>query len=179
MALFQCRAPGVEVSGAAVRAVVEGLGSFGARAEVILAEHGIVDPQPERWFPQQAWLCAFRQIAGDVGQGMLERIGWTIHETAEWPDWVDSVEKALATIDVAYHLSHRGGDIGHYRYRSTGPREGVMVCDNPYPPAFDLGVIRAVVRRFAPPDATPHVWRDESRPGRDDGADCCTYLVRW
>lgn len=179
MAQFKALAEGVEVNGAAVIAVVNGLGSFRDRAESILGLHGIVDPRPGHWYPQQAWLNAFRTISETIGRGMLERIGHAIPESAVWPEAIDSVEAGLASIDVAYHMNHRGGEIGHYRYEPTGSRAGRMVCDNPYPSAFDQGIITAIVRRFAPPGSSPSVRLDESLPGRDDGAESCTYLVRW
>ena len=62
----------------------------------ILAEHGIANPQPGHWYPQQAWLDAFKAIAEKIGAGTLLAIGKTIPENAQWPPHVDTIEKALA-----------------------------------------------------------------------------------
>ena len=85
----------------------------------------------------------------------------------------------MASIDVAYHMNHRGGDIGSYRFESTGPKSGKMICRNPYPSDLDQGIVYAVARRFAPKGAFPLVKLDETAPSRKRGADACTFLIAW
>jgi len=179
MAQFQAFAPGVEVSGAAVLSVVEGMGGFRVMALQILAQHGIIHPQSGKWYSQQAWLDAFRQIAERVGPATLRAIGNKIPETALWPPNITTVEDALESIDVAYHMNHRGGEIGHYHFQKTGERSGKVVCHNPYPCNFDLGIIEATAKRFVPPGITPSVRHDNTQPCRQKGDDSCTYVVTW
>jgi len=168
----------VRVSGSAVLAIVEGMGANKTTALRILKENGIVDPQREKWYPQQAWLDAFRRIAEHIGQETLRAIGEKIPGTALWPPTISDVGEALASIDVAYHMNHFGGEIGHYRFERTGERSGRMVCDNPYPCAFDFGIVRATARRFAPNGVIPIVKHD-AHGCRQKGGDSCTYLVSW
>jgi hypothetical protein len=179
MAQFKAFVEGVEVNGETVLSVVNGLGAYEDVGRKILAAHGIDDPQPGRWYPQQAWLDAFRAIAGRLGPGALRSIGKAIPASAQWPPEVDSIEKALQSIDVAYHINHRGGEIGYYHYEPVNFRSGKMVCRNPYPSEFDQGIVEAVVRRFAPEGAFPVVRLDEQAPTRKNGADACTYWVSW
>ncbi len=179
MTQFKAFAPGVEVNGETVLAFINGMGPFRNTGLEILAQHGIRDPQPGAWYPQQAWLDAFRQVAEKMGPGTLLAIGKSIPEAAQWPPQVDTLEKALASIDVAYHLNHRGGEIGHYAFESTGPRSARVTCQNPYPSDFDLGIVSAVARRFAPPGKFPAVKLDETAPTRKKGAEACTYLITW
>lgn len=80
---------------------------------------------------------------------------------------------------MAYHLNHRGGEIGSYKYQSTGPKSGKLVCHNPYPSDFDQGIITAAARKFAPPGVFPAVKLDETAPTRKKGADACTFLITW
>jgi hypothetical protein len=179
MAQFKAFASGVEVKGAAVVAVVKGMGAYEASARRLLADANIVDLQEERWYPQQAWLSVFRTIAEKLGPATLRLIGTKITETALWPPTVNSVEAALASIDIAYQMNHRGGDIGHYRFDKTGKKSGVVVCQNPYPCDFDLGIIEATVKRFSPDGVHPQVIHDAAKPCRKKGDASCTYQVLW
>ncbi|MDM8000635.1 MAG: hypothetical protein QUS33_11775 [Dehalococcoidia bacterium] len=179
MAQFMAMAPGVEVCGAAVLSVVEGMDLARSMALRILKAHGISDPTKESWHAQQAWLDAFKEIAENVGPATLRRIGTMIPQTALWPPTVRTVADALASIDVAYHMNHRGGEIGHYAFQRTGERSGKMVCGNPYPCEFDLGIVEATARKFAPPGVPVFVKHDDLEPCRKNGADSCTYWITW
>jgi hypothetical protein len=149
-------------------------------ARKLLADHGMTDPQPGRWYAQQAWLDVFKAIALKIGDRSLTAIGRKIPENAQWPPTVDTLEKALASIDVAYHMNHRGGEIGSYRFEMTGARSGRMVCNNPYPCAFDRGLVTAVGARFKPADvAAVLVRHDDTQPCRAKSADACTYRIQW
>jgi hypothetical protein len=180
MAQFQAFAEGVEVNGETVLSVLNGMLGSREIARGILAKHGIADPQPGQWYPQQAWLDAFKDIADQVGVTALLEIGKTIPESAQWPPGTDSIEKAMALIDVAYHMNHRGGEIGHYQFKDRGDRAGAMICHNPYPCNFDWGLVGAVANKFKPKDvAVVSVKHDDSQPCREKGGDACTFLIRW
>ena len=180
MAQFKAFAPGVEVNGETVFSVVAGLGGFEAVARKILADNGIVDPQLANWYPQQAWLDSFRAIATKVGPTVLFSIGKAIPDHALWPPRITDLDNALPSIDIAYHMNHRGGDIGIYVYERTGPRTARMVCRNPYPCEFDRGIVTSVARRFKPQDAAVvDVTHDMTGPCRNNGDDSCRYVVTW
>ncbi len=176
---FKALAPGVEVNSAAVLSVVEGMGVFRRMALKILTAHGIVSLDKGIWYSQQAWLDSFKEIADRTGAATLRNIGKKIPETALWPSEVDSIETALASIDVAYHMNHRGGEIGHYTFELIRPGSGQMFCSNPYPCPFDLGIIEATAWRFAPENIHPFVKHDLSLPCRRKGSSSCTYLISW
>lgn len=184
----------VEVNGQTVLSVVDGIGVFKDRAYDILKRHGIENIEPEKWYPQQSWLDAFKEIADSTGEFTLNSIGKKIPENAEFPPEIDDIEKALAAIDVAFHINHRingkvmfnpeTGEmlegIGHYHFEKTGDNEARMVCDNAYPSDFDRGIIEAMARKFKPADsAFVSVRLDKTRPTRKEGADSCTFLVSW
>jgi len=191
MTQFVAFRPDVEVYGAVVLSVVDGMGDFTRKALKILGQHGIKNPQADQWYPQQSWLDAFKTIAEKIGPLTLFAIGKRIPEHAEWPPGIDTFEKALAGTDIAYHLSHRingqvlfnseTGEmtegIGHYRFTGlTGPTSAEMVCDNPYPSEFDRGILTTLCRRFK---AGLEVRLDKTRPTRTEGADSCTYVIEW
>ena len=176
---FQAASSQVEVNGETVLAIVAGMTFGAARAQRVLAGHGIIDPRPGVWYKQQAWLNAFQEIANTLGPNTLFSIGQKIPEQAQFPPSIDTLEKALAAIDVAYQMNHRGGPIGSYRYEPNGPRAARVVCDNPYPSDFDRGIVASVAVRFKPEGAQVTVELDPTRPTRKKGGETCTFLVTW
>ena len=179
MAQFRAFSPGVLVNGQTVLSVVKGMGAFAKTGSDILAKHGIATPDPAGWYPQQAWLDAFDEISKRIGARTLAQIGQSIPQSAKFPPGIDSVEKGLALLDTAYHMNHRGGEIGHYKFTKTGDRTGVMECGNPYPCDFDLGLVQSMAKRFAPPGVIVKVTHDATRPCRAKAGDSCTYLISW
>jgi hypothetical protein len=172
--------PCIEVSGEALQAMVSGI-SYAAPdlGKKILTAHGIAAPQPGRWYPQRAWLNAFHEIASTLGPNTLFVIGHTIPAMARFPPRIHSIQRALSAIDEAYHMNHRGGEIGSYAFEPTGPGAGRVVCRNPYPSDFDRGIIQGVAERFRSPENRISVHLDYGAPTRKSGADSCTFLVTW
>ncbi len=180
MTQFVGFAPAVQVNGETVLAVVDGMGVAKEKALAILADNNIHSPNWDMWYLQQNWLNAFKDISETLGPDTLHAIGLKIPENAKFPKEIDTIEKALRAIDVAYHMNHRNGEIGTYGFQSTGPRSAKMVCRNPYPCAFDRGIIEAMARRFQPANSPAvSVRHDDSAPCRQEGADSCAYLVQW
>jgi hypothetical protein len=179
MVMFKANSPEAQVNGQTVLSVVDGMGTFKAQALAILKDNGIDNPQPDKWYSQQAWLNAFKAISDKIGPNTLFIIGKKIPENAQFPPGINTVETGLSAIDVAYHMNNRGGEIGHYNFQGTGPRNAKMCCDNPFPCDFDRGIITAMTTRFAPKDAVPKIQHDDSQPCRKKGAASCTYLISW
>ena len=179
MAQFEAFAPEVEVNGETVLTIVKAFPEFmQIYAIKILSENGIHNPRADKWYSQQAWLKAFKQISERYGAHTLYRIGKAIPENAQFPTEIDSIEKALASIDIAYNMNHRNGDIGFYKVVShdSTERKIVMHCKNPYPCDFDKGIITAMARKFNP-DAT--VELDTHKPSRKDGANDSWYIISY
>lgn len=144
------------------------------RAESILADNGIEDLDPEAWYPQEAWLASFEEIEEEIGTNTLKKIGKAIPKNAEWPPGVDTVVGGLESIDEAYHMNHRGGEIGYYEAETLDDGTVEVCCHNPYPCAFDQGILDGVVREFA----NKHVSITEvSDDCRSNGGDECVYRV--
>lgn len=178
MALYKAYDKNVEVNGQTIRTVIDGM-SIESKAKKYLEDEGIEDPKTDEWYPQQSWLDAFKKIAEDIGDATLKRIGKKIPKNADWPPGVDTVEKALNSIDEAYHMNHRGGKIGHYDFEKTGEGSGKMVCDDPYPDAFDEGIIEQTTKDFADNKLAVSVEIDNSKPTRAGGAESTTYQINW
>jgi hypothetical protein len=176
MAQYKAFEPQVEVNGETVLSVVDGMGAYRSVGEKILKTHGIESPTPGQWYSQQAWLDAFKTIADRVGDSTLYEIGKKIPANAKFPPEVDSPEKALAAIDMAYHMNHRNGKIGNYSFQQTGPRSGKMTCDNPYPTEFDRGIIEAMAGKFSD---VVDVALDQAASTRSSGGEADVYVINW
>jgi hypothetical protein len=196
---FKAFEKGIEVNGQTVYAFVDGMGDFKSLGEQYMSGVGIGTMKGGKWifdingwYPQQAWLDAFATIAGEVGDGVLYKIGRAIPSNAQFPSGVVDMYSAIRAIDIAYHINHRkNGEgclydaetetvregIGHYGYEQMPGRNFILsVSHNPYPCAFDRGIITAMAQRF---DTKAIVIHDDSKPCRKNGAETCSYLVSW
>ena len=182
-----------EVNGQTILSVIDGMRGFETSARKILFENGIEDPMPDRWYSQQAWLNAFKQIALKIGDVILINIGKRIPDNARWPEHIDSIRSALESIDIAYHLNHRIGEnilfdekkgtvlsgIGNYTYEEISDNSVKMICNNPYPCSFDKGILKAVALKFKPLGYTV-LFKEHVADGcRKRGSDTCTYYISW
>lgn len=194
MAQFKAFATGVEVNGQTVLSIIDGMSAistFKTMAKNILLSKGIVDPKPDKWYPQQAWLDAFKEISVKIGAQTLCEIGRKIPENAEWPPSVNSIETALASIDVAYHMNHRiNGQImfnpangkmlegiGHYGFEIINAKKIQMICKNPYASDFDRGIIEAAAKKFKPAGVFVSVKVTDDQ--RKNGGESSTYTIEW
>ncbi|WP_185156175.1 hypothetical protein, partial [Fulvivirga kasyanovii] len=140
--------------------------------------HGISDPKPGQWYSQQAWLDSFKEISEKYGNHTLFEIGKAIPKNAKFPPEIDNIEKALSSIDIAYHMNHRNGDIGFYKMveHDRIGKKILMHCKNPYPCDFDRGIIIAMARKF---NASVKIDLDKTKPSRKDGADDSWYIITY
>lgn len=178
MAQFKAFEPGVNVSGEAVLSVIEGMGKFQTLAKKILSDNGIKNPQTNKWYSQENWLKAFEEIYNKAGGSTLKIIGYKIPKNAIFPTDVDSIEKALFSINIAYHMNHKGGEIGSYKFEKNDNNSGLFICNNPYPCDFDEGIILATAKKFQLENKFLTV---EHLPGscRNLGDDVCKYIIEW
>jgi len=186
--------PKVKVNGETVLSVIEGLGVMKNMAIKILSENNINDPKAGQWYLQQDWLNSFKVIAEKIGPNTLYKIGTFIPKKANFPEDIDTIEKALASLDIAYHMNHQLNDkpmfdnntgeltegIGHYSFHSINPKKAEIVCDNPYPCDFDRGIIDALAQKFKPKNSVMTlVKHDDTKGCRKNGDKSCTYIVTW
>jgi hypothetical protein len=177
--------PGVEVTGLVVRQSLAGLRERSAdderRGREIASAHGIEDPDPDGWYPLPAWLDAMSEIGKTLGDDALTQLGRKVPEGVRWPPNVDSASDGFATVNEAYQMNHRGGDIGYYEFRKTDERKQRVVCANPYACPFDKGIIEGTLQAFGyqfsyPPMAFIQETSDHCRA---EGGERCEYHVTW
>ncbi len=178
---FRALDENVEVYGKTICSVVEGMCNLKDVVLEVLAKKGIVNPEPGEWYQLKAWLEACSDIADRLGRDAVCSIGRIMPENAQFPERINSLEKALKVINSAYHINHRNGEIGHYYFRIAGEKSYEVVCENPYPCDFDRGLLEGFCSRFKPKgsEESAIVTHDDSEPCRKRGATSCTFLVAW
>lgn len=182
MAEYTPFAPNVEVNGETVLSFINALPSYKNVMQLVLSRHGIKDPVPGKWYRQKDWLNAFKEIGGKYGPHTLFLIGKAIPKNANFPTDIQCLESALKSIDIAYHMNHRKGEIGYYQLKSIDLEKklAMMECKNPYPSYFDMGIIISIARMFKNNSSDMvEIERVDSLPSRLSGADSCSYILKW
>ena len=183
MAVFEPFAPDVEVSGGAVLSFINGVPPvFQNKTKDILINNGIENIDESNWYKQADWLNAFKQISTTIGANTLFAIGKSIPDTATFPPSIRTLRNALLSIDIAYQMNHRGGNIGYYKLLKFDEfsKAAEMECYNPYPCDFDRGIITAMSRRFLPEGSSNiEVSLHPSFQGKRDGEDKSIYKIQW
>jgi hypothetical protein len=190
---------GIEVTGRVILAALEAFGGFTVLAGEMLMANGIGKPgrdgfiqaDTESWYPLEGYLKIYKQIEAQFGEMVVRKLGAAKAKHVRFPPHPKDVSGAMQAMDVGYHMNHRHQGrimfdpvkgtmlegIGHYHCQQIpGQRKIAMRCDNPYPCAFDAGIIEAMAQRYVP---TATVSHDPSSPCRKKGATSCTYLVTW
>ncbi|WP_421873318.1 hypothetical protein [Marinoscillum sp.] len=162
----------------------------------ILKNHGLeYKDDPNQFYDLQKFLNAFEEVKDQFGEMNLFLIGKAVIDNAQFPP-MNSLEEALQSLDVAYHMNHRKGGqpmfnpengqmlegIGHYKLTKydASAKTAEMVCHTPYPSKFEEGLILQIVRRFKPEGSIrTKVELDESKETRRKGAETCTFKISW
>lgn len=188
---------GVEVSGRVLVGLMKAFGQFKAIASKCLLEEGIGQPGPdgvalvqaESWYPMDAQLRALARFSREMGDSVVHQIGVGMIQEVVWMPHIRDAKTLAEFLDLGYHFNHRKdgkpmGDpatgrivdgIGHYHYRDQGHGGNVVEADNPYPCAFDKGLLFGALRKLQIVGAIIH---DESLPCRKRGHKSCVYVVK-
>ncbi len=174
------RITNIEVRGEVVLAILESMLGLGAEALRILGRNGVTGPETGTWHPLAGLLAAFREIEEGKTDTILFNIGHKIHRNAVVPTDIDDFLESLARIDEAYHMNHRGGEIGHYRFERIAGNRARIISTSLYPCEFDRGVVHGF-SALARPAGLDRVYvnHDEKLPCRRSDGGSCTYDITW
>lgn len=200
MSIVQQGSPmsGIEVAASGLKVLQAGFDLFPSLVKRLIVSKGILQPRPDgsleitgaNWIPLDTWLAVFQAIHAEIGPNALFKLGTSILANPQFPPWIRDVDTALASIDVAYHRSHRKNGvlmydqasnhmsegIGHYRSRRVAGQQRIEVsCDTPYPCEVDCGIVTRMATKFEAKALTVHA----PGPCRRKGAAACTYVVTW
>jgi len=188
-----------QVLGNSMQNIVEAFGSFSLIASRFLSQEGLgtigadglAQFEPGKWYPLKGNLKALARINSEFGEYVLQQAAAAVLKNATFPPSVTDILSGLAALDIAYHMNHaRGGEplfspqtgqlregIGNYRSKPIqGRKEVQLVCNNPYPCAFDQSLIQSMARRFEPTATVAHL---EPSQCRGKSGSSCTYSVIW
>lgn len=187
----------VETSGESMLGFVEGMGVFKQTALKYLSDYGISHPQKGKWYPLEPLISLFNKISNEGGINTLRIIGASVIKNAKWPEDIDSLGKALNSVDKAYHINHRRngrelfdtkngkiieGFIGHDIVISPKKNENkaLYICGSFYPCEFDFGMASAFVNKFKPKGCNHYAKiRHDIGECRSRGGETCTYIIEW
>ena len=178
---FDCSDERIQVRRGVVDAFVAAFGPYKARGERVVCRHlGIesIGTDPEGWFSAPRFFSAMAELQDQFGSPFMRKVGSFIFDKAVFPPGIDALTKGMEVVDTAYYKNHSDeakGRIGGYHWHPGTARAGKMICDNPYPCAFDLGIIETIARRFEPSAAVVHV----AGACRHEAGDACSYAVEW
>jgi hypothetical protein len=192
---------GIEVSGAALRGILDGFGDFRAMASKLTVQAGIgtagpdgeCQLDPDAWYPLERAVRLMAEIEKKVGRNTLFQVGVSIAQNARLPGPANSgdVAQILRRTDVGYHLNHRKDGqvmgnpatgevlegIGHFRAMATpGQNLVTCVCDTVYPCDMDRGLLTGLARRARQDVLVKH---DNTQPCRKTGGANCTFVITW
>lgn len=168
------------VAGRAINAVVDGIGQFSTVSErattALLTAAGLPSkPEPQTWYPMDAYLRGIEAVLAELGPSTVERAGEHVAVVVEWPGPTDSVAAAMETLVRHYEQTHRGGAAGSFSFERTDATTGRVRCGTPYPCPLERGVVRGLAHRAG----TGFVTVTEVGHCREQGSDACTYDLSW
>ncbi|MBN2134755.1 MAG: hypothetical protein JW737_03410 [Acidobacteria bacterium] len=171
---YQSKNSNVQVSGGAIQAFLNSLNNkeLGIR---YLKQHGIENLEANKFYSQQAYLLAQKDLVAAIGvPTALEGVGEKIPEQLP-PSNVKDVFELFETWINHYRANNQGDNESYIRVTEKGENYLYLETNNPYPCAFDRGLIRAFARKFHPTAKVTKVG-DKCR-AKGDAA--CTYHIFW
>jgi len=189
------RFPGIEVGGVSIGAVIDAFAQYPSIVNKYLIQYGLGSKQGvidrSAWYSLDKWLAVYSDISKEVGVNSLYSIGKKVPGHAELPPTITDIRSVFASLNVAYHLSHRKDGEVMFDVATGKKLDGIgsVKCDlaegenkltltfeNPYPCEFDRGLVHGFAMRFEP---AARVMHDNNAPCRKKGAESCTYHVQW
>lgn len=169
------------VNGAVLKAYLSAFGPYHRRGEQVLCKYfGVkeIKGDPDSLYALAQFLKALDEFQKQFGQEFMKKVGEGIFANAVFPPGIDSVDKAMASINQAYYINHKTkpGEIGGYHWQKLSENKGVMMCDNPYPCKFDQGILEVIARTFSPNAKVRH---DDEKGCRNKNGLACSYVIEW
>ncbi len=110
-------------------------------ANSILGKFGLSNPEPEKWYSQQDYLNAMKEIEDKVGSTILKNIGTKIVEHAKLERPGD-IFTFMENVGKSYNMNHKGDTKSYYKVIEKGDSHILIETNNPYPDVFDQGLFK-------------------------------------
>jgi hypothetical protein len=152
--------------------------------EHILKHHGLSQIDPEGWYPTQAVLDVFNEVAeeGVNASPTFVSCGMAAVESAlagMSPQMKSmSLQEFCANYSARWQTLHRNGDAGSVEFQLVEENHIVMTLRVPYPDDVMYGVFYAYARFFMPKGKHVTVAYDEKLPRREQGGETTVIHIR-
>ena len=180
MSRYELFHPDTEIIGQAILDFGEAVGS--EQFQVFFERNGLVDIQPDRWYPAQKWLDVLNDIA-DTGSAMFDFVSIGIRqlELAVIPPEFDAMPliDILKNLEEAYRLNYRGADIGSITVELVDDKHVKVIIRSFEPDHLWYGNLHGLMRRFAPKGLDYTITYDSDVPRREEGGDVTIIHVKW
>ncbi len=164
--------PSTITIGQNLRAFTDNL--LGSNTEPIMRKHGMVNLDPNTWYPLHKLLDAINELAETPNHTLnFVAIGMMVGEIIPFPPEYGepTLENVIHHWDDLYQGLHRNGYVGGIRYEKVGKRHDKTMHSTTYPDDMSYGLLYAYARRFLPPGTQFTVYYDPDIPARDYGGD--------
>jgi hypothetical protein len=168
-----------EVRGTAVRTILQAIdeacGFFDGRTQEHLAARGLADASAQSWYDVRDYAAVYDDLLDSTGKHTVRRIGKELAHRMTFDRDPETLGEALAALDDSYRHLHRG-DVGGYRFESTGTESGRLVCHTPYPAPLERGLVRGLAQRFTD---TGFISTELVNTDRQDAFHTTTFDLEW
>ena len=147
------------------------INAFGQRdlAMKILSKHGIDEVQNGKWYPQQNYLNAMKELEQLIGALMLTKIGTKAVVTVQL-EQAGNIFDFFSKVGASYNINHKGDTQSYYKIIEKGDDYFILETNNPYPDSFDRGLYEGFARQFHPSAKVSTI---------DKGLEKRQYKIRW
>jgi len=145
-------------------------------------KHGLINLEPETWYPGQKWVDVLNDIYTKPGAMMnFVSIGMRQIELAEMPLEFNEMplNDVLISIEEAYAMSYRGTDIGSIKTQVVDDKHLCMIVRSFEPDDLWYGNIHGLLRRFGDPTIHYIVQYDPDVQRHDEGGEHTVFKITW
>jgi hypothetical protein len=162
--------PGNEVIGQNIRAWADNL--QGEDTAPIMRKYGLVDVDPQGWYPTQTLMDAMNEIlANPNNSANMVAIGMEVGKIVPMPPGMTNptLGEVLMVWNDLYQYIHRNGDVGKLQCEKVTDTHYQITFTDLYPDDFSYGIMYGYAKRFLPKGTYFKVYYDPEIKPRDQG----------
>ncbi len=145
----------------------------------ILADHGVEEIVPDKWYHFQSVLDALKEIEQKFGHHLMRQVGEQAAMSAPVSPDITNLKQCLLSLNITLSRICRGGDTGGYTVSEektgAGSTRYIVNASTPFPCSLTMGYLDGFAQRFKAGEFKEVITRhDEEHPCRRHGAESCT-----
>lgn len=113
---------------------------------------GLLNANPNGWYLLRDFKNIFLSVKESMGENVFVDIGKNVPTNCIFPEEINSFEKGILSLNIAYKTNHLFNIEGYYEVFFTERNELFVICNTPfYPYLFNLGIISGLGEKFNVP----------------------------